>query len=510
MTEGGCCGGCGEASSGLSTVVSATRAVWAIGGMSAHSPFVPFFEGSALTSRACKVDLEIEDVRGEITVERALRYSNDDGATWSEPVAWGGGVAGTGWSNAPGYQSISAGARRFQVGLVAVAFQSGLVLGRVRMLVALAEVRSSEVGGGGMPNRFTVWTSDDVIGASDVQYDPSGGRVGFGTAPEAGWRVVVDGDLSIGTGSGAAKIRFASGASGTLQWTPSATRTVTIPNASGTIPLGTGTSGQIPYWSGANTLSDSPLEFPSGTFPTIVRGPRLEATTISTSFALHGECTSTSTSQAAVRADLGITSAGTSAYWMRCRDGANSTRGGVRGDGSGGVQYYSASDAELKEDFRVAEGCLDRVLALPVRDVRWKATGTRSLCFIAQDLWPVFPEATSDPAEKEALNAREVIAFTQVRGGLAREVVEPFGDEDERVALWASLSDDERATARVRPMRADDPCREYLGVDYGRVSTLLAGGLQEHVTATEARLMSLAAEIEALRAEVAALRAEPS
>ncbi len=50
----------------------------------------------------------------------------------------------------------------------------------------------------------------------------------------------------------------AAGVTGTITWTPTASgKVLTIPNVTGTLPLGTGANTQVAYWSGTNTLTGS-------------------------------------------------------------------------------------------------------------------------------------------------------------------------------------------------------------------------------------------------------------
>lgn len=54
------------------------------------------------------------------------------------------------------------------------------------------------------------------------------------------------------------------------------------------------------------------------------------------------------------------------------------------------------SDVSLKENISSVQGVLDRVLALRPVSFDWKATGTRSIGLVAQDVEPLFPELVGE------------------------------------------------------------------------------------------------------------------
>lgn len=66
------------------------------------------------------------------------------------------------------------------------------------------------------------------------------------------------------------------------------------------------------------------------------------------------------------------------------------------------------SDRDLKENITGLEGMLERVLALRPVSFDWKATGTRSLGVVAQDVEQVFPELVSEVEPEKGMKLKGV------------------------------------------------------------------------------------------------------
>ncbi|MCP3099523.1 tail fiber domain-containing protein [Myxococcus sp. K15C18031901] len=62
-------------------------------------------------------------------------------------------------------------------------------------------------------------------------------------------------------------------------------------------------------------------------------------------------------------------------------------------DGQG---FFGSSDVSLKTNVESLDGILPRVMALAPRTFEWKATGTRNLGFVAQEVEPLFPELVGE------------------------------------------------------------------------------------------------------------------
>jgi hypothetical protein len=78
-------------------------------------------------------------------------------------------------------------------------------------------------------------------------------------------------------------------------------------------------------------------------------------------------------------------------------------RGYISYNGSGGINYYSASDYRLKEEIAPMTGALAKVAALKPVTYKWKESGKQSEGFIAHELAEVCPDAVA--YEKDAVDA---------------------------------------------------------------------------------------------------------
>jgi len=94
---------------------------------------------------------------------------------------------------------------------------------------------------------------------------------------------------------------------GTLTWTPaSVPRTITLPDATGTVPLGTGTATRVAYWSATNVLtSDADLTF-DGSSLTIGGRLGLDGGAVSATNSLTASATRTTTSGTEVGANFAV------------------------------------------------------------------------------------------------------------------------------------------------------------------------------------------------------------
>lgn len=86
-------------------------------------------------------------------------------------------------------------------------------------------------------------------------------------------------------------------------------------------------------------------------------------------------------------------------YWITFIAGDGGVNGGVRGDGTNGVNYVATSDERLKENIEDVESGLSRVLQLKPRTYNFIGSDVPSTGFIAQELYKVFPEAVSLPED---------------------------------------------------------------------------------------------------------------
>jgi hypothetical protein len=96
--------------------------------------------------------------------------------------------------------------------------------------------------------------------------------------------------FSIGNGSGstARSLLFKNNNIGTLTWNPTAARTLTLPDATGTLVAGSGslTSGVIPVATGTSSLGNSSFTSVSGALDLAAAGPMFLGTSVATAIAL--------------------------------------------------------------------------------------------------------------------------------------------------------------------------------------------------------------------------------
>jgi len=91
---------------------------------------------------------------------------------------------------------------------------------------------------------------------------------------------------------------------------------------------------------------------------------------------------------------------GSSNGFLRCWDGDDSYLGGINGDGSGGVNYTTVSDARLKMNIIDYPSALDKVSKIRVRQYEMKsAPGNEQIGFLAQELQKIYPQAVGGDSE---------------------------------------------------------------------------------------------------------------
>ncbi len=123
------------------TLTQRDRKVWT---NKTTSPiFVPFHEGSAVEIAQIRLDYNLQEATDQLRIRRAVRYSNDGGASWTSPTEFGAAYSGdAGWSNDSGFTALDASYRRFQAGLVAKNHTgTALEVGTVDVLLGLARAQ---------------------------------------------------------------------------------------------------------------------------------------------------------------------------------------------------------------------------------------------------------------------------------------------------------------------------------------------------------------------------------
>ncbi|MBW2253167.1 MAG: tail fiber domain-containing protein [Deltaproteobacteria bacterium] len=113
--------------------------------------FIPFHEGCALKTRGVRVDYDLEVEQGQILVQRAIRYSNDGGKTWTAATGFGAAFNGTaGWHNDTQFHAVDEDYQQFQVGLNVMNDEGveTLTSAMVDMILALSPERAVGVAGG--------------------------------------------------------------------------------------------------------------------------------------------------------------------------------------------------------------------------------------------------------------------------------------------------------------------------------------------------------------------------
>jgi len=104
---------------------------------------------------------------------------------------------------------------------------------------------------------------------------------------------------------------------------------------------------------------------------------------------------SSATTSTGVRIQLGPTTPTTNTKFIYFLTAGASAKGSITGNGAGGVQYNTTSDARLKENIRDYSGGLDVLGRLRVRSYDFKGVGKDEVGFIAQELYGVYPGVVS-------------------------------------------------------------------------------------------------------------------
>jgi hypothetical protein len=95
-----------------------------------------------------------------------------------------------------------------------------------------------------------------------------------------------------------------------------------------------------------------------------------------------------------IRTKINRTTPSSGQYYVRCVDGTNSTDGGVRADGSGGIYFAVTSDRRLKMNIRNFSGALEKLYKIQPRQYEMiEAPGIIQYGFIAQELNKIYPIA---------------------------------------------------------------------------------------------------------------------
>ena len=236
-----------------------------------------------------------------------------------------------------------------------------------------------------------------------------------------------------------------------------------------------------------------------------------------TTYVANVENDSTSIYCDGIRVKLTVAAAGTGNYFVGFYD-AGSLVGRIAGNGTG-VNYTDTSDARLKENIRDTSPLTDAMMALKVRTFDWKDKPTKdTIGFVAQELLEVWPFAVSDGGkrnERQLCTVERRVVRTKKRPVLGskgvaqvdmadKPVMEDYEEIEWKASETAELLPPEIVASppedlRVVSSRAlteDDIDYAYMGVDYGKLTPLLAKALQEEVTARRA----LEAQVEAAEA----------
>lgn len=111
---------------------------------------------------------------------------------------------------------------------------------------------------------------------------------------------------------------------------------------------------------------------------------------------------STNSGADVIRAKINQATPATLQYFVRCVDGTGGTDGGVRADGSGGVQFYTTSDRRLKMNIRDFSGALALLEKIQPRQYEMKqAPDITNIGFIAQELNRIYPTAVAGDEDSD-------------------------------------------------------------------------------------------------------------
>lgn len=156
-------------------------------------------------------------------------------------------------------------------------------------------------------------------------------------------------------------------------------------------------------------------------------------------FQIENENTGTNADGLAIK--LGpISNPTTNNAFVPFRDNGNNVVGSITGDGAGGVNYNTSSDARLKQNIKPLENALDILQKVEIKKYERKLNpGVEEIGYIAQQLYEVYPAIVSGSP--------------------------------------------------------DDPVDEPMSVDYGKITPLLIAAIQEQ----QQLIKELRAEIEAIK-----------
>lgn len=186
---------------------------------------------------------------------------------------------------------------------------------------------------------------------------------------------------------------------------------------------------------------------------------------------------------------LDVAAANTGNRFLQFSDGGGVV-GSVAGDGTG-VSYNVTSDARVKQNVRDAPELLPTLLAIPIREFEYRsAPRLKRVGVIAQELAPLWPQATTDPASR---NDRSVVTFERSDRHGHPVRTETLADAARVEAL---RGDPAVKVIDVAPLTEEHPEFSYWGVDYSKLAPLLIKAVQEQ----QAVIDALKARIEALEA----------
>lgn len=175
-----------------------TRKVWTERSDSTAN-FVPFVRGSLTRSASMKVDFQLSAEESDISVQPAVRYSADGGATWDTPTTFGGAQGAPGWyRNNFADLDVTKGPT-YEIGFSAVnASGSALHLASITSEITETEtLRRGYPSGEGTDNHVPRWDGTSDLQDSSVSIDDSGNLIG-----PAGWTLqTTSGDATLASGA---------------------------------------------------------------------------------------------------------------------------------------------------------------------------------------------------------------------------------------------------------------------------------------------------------------------